>query len=384
MKLLVVCSTLNLDYPHNATPALWQLFKGLYELGCELIVIPYRGSAIRSLWWRCYENPCTIEGELYFFLRQLYRKTPLTTSFLAKQNDKIVPKIACLLTNSKWRSLLDRVFRIEREIDAVIFIGIPLNQMKGVANFVKARYNVPVVYFDLDVPTSLPEYGGFTFNYYEGADTSEYDAFIIPSEGSLNRLKELGARKIFVLHFGVDPDVYSPLSCAQDIDVFFFGGGSRGRERSIDMMIAKPSQVLLRKFIVSGWGFRKMGQAMLIPPLPFSDWRNYSCRSKINLNIPRENHARTYATSTSRTFELAAMGCCIVSSPYQGLEKWFDIDNEIMVARSTEEAVDIYESLLEDDERRNELGKRARERVLKEHTHKHRAYELLNILNQLD
>jgi len=384
MKLLVVCSTLDLDYPHNATPALWQLFKGLYEIGCELIVIPYRGRAIRGLWWKCYENPCMKEGELYFSLRQLFRKNSLTTSFLTKQNDKIIPKIARLLNNSKWRTRLDSVFKIEKEIDALIFIGVPLNQMNGVVSFIKTKYNIPVVYFDLDVPTSLPEYKGFTFNYYIGADVSEYDAFVIPSEGSLSRLLELGARKVFFLHFGVDPDVYSPLNCVQNIDVFFFGGGSKGREHSIDMMITEPSKVLPYKFVASGWGFKKMGRTTLIPYLPFSEWRTYSCRSKVNLNIPRENHARTYATSTSRTFELAAMSCCMVSSPYQGLEKWFDIGREIIVAGSTQEAIDTYESLLEDDEYRNDIGRRARERVLKEHTHKHRARELIHILKSLN
>jgi len=117
--------------------------------------------------------------------------------------------------------------------------------------------------------------------------------------------------------------------------------------------------------------------------LPFSQWRNFACRSKINLNIPRENHAKTYATSTSRPFELAAMGCCIISSPYSGLEKWFEIGHEILVAESVEEAVDLYRELLGDDKARARLGQSARKRVLKEHTHRHRAYQLLRILNSV-
>ncbi len=388
MKLLLVCSTLDLDYPHNATPALWQLFKGLYEIGCELVVIPYRGRAIRSLWWRCYDNPCRREGELYFHFRQIFNKNPLTKSYPSslrpiKQNDIITPKIARLLNNSKWRARLDDVLRIEKDIEALVFIGVPLNQFNEIASFVKTKHNIPVVYYDLDVPTSLPEFGGFTFNYYIGADLSEYDAFIIPSEGSAPTLKKLGARKVFILHFGVDPEVYKPLNCPQEIDVFFFGGGCKGREHSIKTMITDPSRALCCKFVVSGWGFDEMGQAILIPSLPFSRWRAYSCGSKINLSIPRENHARTYATSTSRAFELAAMGCCVVSSPQHGLEKWFDIGHEIIVARSTEESIDVYQNLLKDSELRSELGKRARKRVLKEHTHKHRAHELLRILNSV-
>jgi len=196
--------------------------------------------------------------------------------------------------------------------------------------------------------------------------------------------KNFGAQKVFILHFGVDPAAYMPIALQHDIDVSFFGGGSRNREHSINMMITKPSMKLPNRFLAIGRNFNMdLGQAILIPFIRFNDWRNYSCRSKINLNIPRENHARTYATSTSRPFELGAMGCCIVSSPYQGLEKWFDIDREILVVKSAEEAIDTYQGLLEDEEARRKFGRLARERVCKEHTHIHRAKELLQILDSI-
>lgn len=383
-KLLIVCSTLDLDHPHNATPALWQLFKGLYEIGCQPIIIPYRGRAIRSLWWACYENPCRMEGELYFSMRKIFRKNPVNRGSANSKSEKIIPKLAQLLINPKWKSRLNTVFNFEREIDALIFVGIPLNQIKGVASFVRKRYNVPVLYYDLDVPTSFPENGGFKFNYYVGADLSEYDAFIIPSEGSSTRLLELGAQKVFILYFGVDPAAYVPIELKHDIDVGFFGGGSRNREHFIDMMITKPSMKLPSKFLTIGRNFNvNLGRSILIPVIRFNDWRKYSCRSKINLNIPRENHARTYATSTSRPFELGAMDCCIVSSPYHGLEKWFDVGREILVVKSAEEAIDTYQWLLEDEEARRKFGKLARERVCKEHTHIHRAKELLQILDSI-
>jgi hypothetical protein len=47
-KVLVICSTLNLDYPYGATPAIWQLLKGLFEVGCDVIAIPYRGKKRES------------------------------------------------------------------------------------------------------------------------------------------------------------------------------------------------------------------------------------------------------------------------------------------------------------------------------------------------
>ena len=56
---------------------------------------------------------------------------------------------------------------------------------------------MPVVFYDGDVPMSLPEFGGMDtgFNYYHGADPSEYDLVVSNSEGGLERLRELGARR---------------------------------------------------------------------------------------------------------------------------------------------------------------------------------------------
>ena len=89
-KLLVICSTLNLDYPYGATPMIWQLLKGFFEAGCDTIVIPYRGKSLRTPWWRSYPNPTEREGELYAHSSLHTNPVGLRKSI----NDKLVPKIA--------------------------------------------------------------------------------------------------------------------------------------------------------------------------------------------------------------------------------------------------------------------------------------------------
>ncbi|HEM60760.1 MAG TPA: glycosyltransferase family 1 protein, partial [Chloroflexi bacterium] len=117
--------------------------------------------------------------------------------------------------------------------------------------------------------------------------------------------------------------------------------------------------------------------------LPYSSLgklREYSSRSKLNLNITRAPHASVYASSTARLFELGAMGCCTVSNPCEGMEEWFEVAKEIVVLEETDQAADTYRRLLADVELRREIGRRARARVLREHTYEHRAQELLGIL----
>src|SRR5213595_2248777 len=48
-KILAVASAVDLDFRYGCTPAWWQLWKGMYEAGIDLIVTPYRGRPVDSM-----------------------------------------------------------------------------------------------------------------------------------------------------------------------------------------------------------------------------------------------------------------------------------------------------------------------------------------------
>ena len=70
-KILAVVSAIDLQFRYGCTPAWWQIWKGMYEAGVDLILTPYRGPAIGSPWWRTEPNPCEREGELFDRTRRL-------------------------------------------------------------------------------------------------------------------------------------------------------------------------------------------------------------------------------------------------------------------------------------------------------------------------
>src|SRR5215211_3463537 len=79
MKLLFLVSSLDLTQPFSATPAWWQLMKGLYEIGVDVIATPYQGPAIESLWWRAEPNPAQWQGDAFKRVRDGVRRLkPLT------------------------------------------------------------------------------------------------------------------------------------------------------------------------------------------------------------------------------------------------------------------------------------------------------------------
>jgi spore maturation protein CgeB len=281
---------------------------------------------------------------------------------------------------------LDRILTKQPDIDAVIFLTVPLNHLVGVAAAIQRKHHKPVIYYDGDVPASLPNMSGFAsgFRIYQGANPAEYTAFISNSKGGESALKELGARAVHTVYYGADPDVFSPVDVpAQDIDVMFYGHGREYRQQWIADMISAPSNALPdAQFAVRGTKLGDLGRAKTLPYLSFSKLREYACRSKINLCITRRAHASVYGSSSSRPFELSSMGCCIVANPYEGIEEWFEPGKELFIVSSRDEAVDRYRYLLNHDTERQAVGQAARERVLKEHTFRHRARQLAEIVQE--
>ncbi len=404
MKLLFVCASLDLTQPFSATPAWWQLLKALYEVGVDVIATPYQGPAIESLWWRAEPNPAKWQGDTFKFLRDTARKitgdkppvqaknTDQPPSRQERQernseespSDRAVRQMAQTLIAPLWAKHLDRILTKQPDIDAVIFLTIPLNHVVGVAADIQRKHGKPVLYYDGDVPASLPNMQGFAsgFRIYQGANPAEYTAFISNSQGGGDALKALGARAVHTLYYGADPDVFSPVDVpAQDLDVMFYGHGREYRQQWIDAMITAPSNALPdARFAVRGTKLGDLGRAQTLPYLSFSKLREYACRSKINLCITRLAHASVYGSSSSRPFELSSMGCCIVANPYAGIEEWFEPGKEVVVVASAEEAIDRYDYLLRHDAERLARGRAARERVLKEHTFRHRARQLVDIV----
>jgi hypothetical protein len=389
MKIFVICSTLDLQYRLGCTPSWWQLLKALHETGNEVIAMPFLGDPVESLWWRCYPNPCATESKLFNSYLD-WKKSRNARKTCQKSGKKSNPSIFNEFSENyiriKWEKSLLSILDKERDIDALLFINVPLNFIKGIPEKIKFIHGIPVAYYDGDMPTILPKYAaerGFKFNYYLDTDLSIFDAFFTNSKGVIPDLQEMGAKNVHPLYYAADPDLFKPLDVEKDIDISFFGYGSEFREEWITKMITEPATILVnRGFSVGGKGFGiDLGKANMVGDLSYSAFRRFCCQSKICLNITRWSHASVYASATARPFELAGFGACIVSQPYLGIEEWFDVGREIMVANDEKEVLSIYQNLLDSDNDREKIGERARERILKDHTYRHRAEELIQALN---
>jgi len=390
-KILAVASAVDLDFRYGCTPAWWQLWKGLCEAGCDLIVTPYRGRAVESPWWRTEPNPCYREAEGFAIGRAALARVR-GDSYLRRLEDhpadtlgdRLVREAIWRWVTPRWKRHLERILERERDVDAIVVFTVPMSHIRGVPTALRERFGVPVVYYDGDLPMSLPEYGGMDtgFNYYHGADPGEYDLVIANSEGGLERLRELGARRAEAIFWAADPSVFSPLAVEKEHDVYFYGFGDKFRREWLAALVGEPSRRLPEvDFALGGWDFQgDTGRARLTGHVPFNAFNRAISRARVNLNITRRSHASVYASSTCRPFELAMAGSAIVSNPCAGIERWFEPGRELLVVEDAEEAIGAYRELLDDPARADELGRSARERALDEHTYLHRAKRLLELV----
>ena len=155
-----------------------------------------------------------------------------------------------------------------------IVFTVPMAHLRGIPWVFRERFGVPVVFYDGDVPMSLPEFGGMDtgFNWYHDADPSEYDLVVSNSEGGLDRLLELGARRAEAVFWGADPEFFAPHDVAKEMDVFFYGYGDKFRRDWMEAMVGAPSRELPDvHFALGGSDFRgDTGEARKVGDIPFN------------------------------------------------------------------------------------------------------------------
>ena len=239
------------------------------------------GKAIESPWWRTAPNPLYREAETFARARDTVARLKGDRYLRRAEEqpedtrvDKAVREVIWRYVTPRWRRHLEALLERERDVDAVVFFTVPMSHFRGIPARLRERFGVPVVFYDGDVPMSLPEFGGMDtgFNYYHGADPSEYDLVVSNSEGGLERLRELGARRAEAVFWAADPELFHPHDVEKEYDVFFYGYGDKFRREWMQALVGEPSRVAPEiDFALGGRDFRgDIGTARLVGDVPFN------------------------------------------------------------------------------------------------------------------
>ncbi len=232
-----------------------------------------------------------------------------------------------------------------------------------------------VPYIDMSPGPSLEPRGlaGFdlVLSYTGGAALAELET-------------RLGAARTAPLHGCVDHRVHRPVEVTGRVYLAsYLGTYSHDRQDMLETLFLEPARrTPERAFALAGslypanceWPVNVHYLPHVAPP----EHPAFYCSASLTINVTRAPMARMGYCPSARLFESAACSVPALSDWWEGLDTFFEPGREILVARSTEEALD---ALRRPAAELAQIGRAARQRALAQHTATARAQELVRLLD---
>lgn len=270
--------------------------------------------------------------------------------------------------------------RAVAEADIVI-VGSFVPEGVLVGDWVQSLAGRRAVFYDIDTPVTLAALARGGADYLQARQIAGYGMYLSFTGGpTLARLEtEFGSPAARVLYCCVDPRLYHPQEIVPDCDLGYMGTYSVDRQPTLEAMLLSPAREWPQgRFDVAGAQYPAdiawPRNTRYTPHLPPAMHRAFYNRQRFALNITRADMIEAGWSPSVRIFEAAACGTPIISDRWEGLETLLKPDEEIFLADSGADVLRLIRDL--SDSERRDVGERARQRILSEHTAAHRAREL--------
>ncbi|HJS24144.1 MAG TPA: glycosyltransferase [Pyrinomonadaceae bacterium] len=241
------------------------------------------------------------------------------------------------------------------------------------------------VFWDVDAPATLDRVK---------ADASDpfndliplYDLILTYGGGEpvVKSYEALGAQLCVPIYNALDPETHHPVPAEKhfECDLALLANRLPDREARIEQFFLEAAERLPEfRFMLggSGWADKAMpANVNYVGHVYTRDHNAFNCSARAVLNVNRDSMASYGFSPPTRIFEAAGAAACLITDAWGGIETFLTPGREVLVARDADDVVRHLEAL--DLKRAREIGEAARQRVLAEHTYKHRAQQLQTLL----
>ena len=252
------------------------------------------------------------------------------------------------------------------------------------------RVRSPILCYDIDTPITLGHLRSRGATEYLCAGLiPEYDAYLSFTGGpALRELEEtFGAKQAIAFFCSVDPDLYQQKVERAEFrcDLSYRGTYASDRQGKLMALLDGAAALLPdRRFLVAGPRYPQstiwqpnVDRLIHVPP---SDHPAFYSSCRFTLNLTRNDMIEAGYSPSVRLFEASACGAAIISDNWAGLAEFLTPGEEILLPQDAYEVGDILEHMPEAE--RRSVGRRARNRILAEHTSDHRAVEFEEIVSR--
>jgi spore maturation protein CgeB len=276
--------------------------------------------------------------------------------------------------------LKSRFTREVREADFVM-VGSYVPEGATVGRWVTDIAWGVTAFYDIDAPVTLAMLRRNDIEYLSRELIPHYHLYLSFTGGPiLNRIeREYGSPSARPLYCSVDPSLYYPEPQMKEWDLGYMGTYSEDRRPALDLLLQEPARRWKEgRFVVAGSQYPRQlewpSNVERIIHLAPDQQRTFYNAQRFTLNLTRADMIEAGYSPSVRLFEASACATPIISDYWDGLNSFFEIGKEILIARSAEEALHYLWEISEED--RLAMGERARVRVLAEHTAARRAAQL--------
>jgi spore maturation protein CgeB len=249
----------------------------------------------------------------------------------------------------------------------------------------------PLLFYDIDTPITLSHLralGGC--EYLDAALIPHYAAYLSFTGGpALHELEtRFGSPRAVPFYCSVDASLYSPTAIRDEYrcDLSYLGTYAADRQPKLMRLLDGAANLLPdSEFLVAGPQYptdttfhhnvRRITH--LAPP----EHPAFYSSSRFTLNLTRYDMVAAGYSPSVRLFEASACGAAILSDAWSGLEEFLTPGEEILLPADEHDVVRILRDMPDAD--RERMGRRARERILAEHTSEHRAQQFEAIVSSL-
>ncbi|MFU8814910.1 MAG: CgeB family protein [Pseudomonadales bacterium] len=274
----------------------------------------------------------------------------------------------------------------------VVMVGSYVPEGIRLLDWLRQRRHDSLCFYDIDTPVTLEALEHGTCEYLRPDQIGGFDIYFSFAGGAaLSRLAELGARRPRALYCSVDTKLYHPPDPAQQApaaggwELGYMGTYAADRQPVVERLLLevarrRPEQ----RFVIAGPGYPDAdawpANVEWLPHVAPAEHGAFYGRQRFTLNATRAAMVALGCSPSVRLFEAAACATCIVSDRWPGLEEVLEPGEEVLVADSTEELLALLEAV--SPQRAAAIGRAARARVVREHSHLQRAEYLVGCLRE--
>jgi spore maturation protein CgeB len=236
------------------------------------------------------------------------------------------------------------------------------------------------IFWDVDAPATLSRLEGDLRDPLR-ALVPDYDLILTYGGGErvVGRYRSLGARRCVPIYNALDPDTHHPVpgDDRYRADLSALVNRLPDREARVEEFFFSAVDALPeRSFVLAGAGWQdRVGapNVRYLGHLPPGEHNAFNCSPLAVLNVTRASMVTNGWSPATRVFEAAGAGACLLSDAWEGLEEFLEPGLEVIACRSATDVIEALSGL--DRHTARQIGARARERILEEHTYAHRAQQ---------